>query len=599
MDIEELDALLADLRATRDDHRTVEAKTARDELPTDLWTTISALCNSEGGTLLLGVREVRPDFPVVGVADPGRTTTDLRGICDSLEPSPRPVITSVHHPDGEVVVAQFMPTPRHQRPCHLARLGPRNGSYRRVGDGDIALSEDEVAEMQAAASHLDYSNTPAAEGAVLDAAAVASFLTTARDPRDDLSDDQLLHRWNIAREGVPTLAGVLTLGDMPDATEAAAQVLIERLTGASADSGSSLDRRHGTVGRLLDDVMAAVCEYLPVIKIAEPGGVVDDSDVPRLALRELISNALMHRSFSPSMLRREVRIQITDDSVTIISPGCLPADVDAARLGLDRLAPARNHALVRVAERLTTPSGRRIVEHAASGIPRADAACRQRGTLPPLFTDNPTEFHATLVRGRVDDAHAEALLGAHGAEPDPDSIRLVAALKRLTEERMAAAGHPLSRQAFDTRLATRVLAPAREEVVMAQLAHLEAAGVLRRRALRQVSCWELVASPSPAQPTKPETSTPNEVLPRPALRKERKGLRDDVLRALLAAEKRQMRPVEMREMFSISSPNTLNDVLTELADKALIEPTETNPRHPRKAFRLTRSGAKAAARLSS
>lgn len=599
MDAEDLEALLSDLRATRNDHRTVEAKAARDSLPADLWTSVSALCNSEGGTLLLGVLGTRRDFLVVGVADPGRTTTDLRSVCDSLEPPPRPVITTVHHPDGEVVVAQFTPTPRHQRPCHLARLGPRIGSYRRVGDGDIALSEDEVAEMQAAASHLDHSNTPAAHGCALDRTAIASFLALVRDPRDDFSDEQLLHRWNVAHDGVPTLAGVLTLGDGPDATEPAAQVLIERMPSASAPVRTefSLDRRRGTIGQLLDDVLNAVTKYLPVVKIAEPSGLVDDSDVPRLALRELISNALIHRSFSPAMQRREVRVEITDDSITIISPGCLSADVDAARLGLDRLAPARNHALVRVAEQLTTPSGRRIVEHAASGIPRADAACRRRGTLPALFTDSPTEFHATLVRRRVDDARAEALLGSFGVAAHPDLIRLVAAIARLSDERAAAAGHPLAHQAFDARFATRVLAPAREELVMAHLARLEEAGILRRRALRRASNWELV--PAQAERTAPEPLSHAFDPPRPAGRKQRKGLGDDVLRALLAADDHQLRPVQMRELFSISSPNTLNDVLTDLADKALIESTEANPRHPRKAFRLTRSGVTAATRLRS
>lgn len=598
MDLEELGAVLADLRATHDDHRTVEAKTARDDLPPDLWTSISALCNSEGGTLLLGVQEIGTGFPVIGVVDPGRTTTALRGVCDTLEPPPRPVITTVHHPDGEIVVAEFTPTPRHQRPCHLARLGPRDGSYRRVGDGDIALSHVEVTEMQAAASHVDYSMTPAAHGARLDRVAVGAFLDVVRDDLDGGGEDeQLLQRWNITRDGAATLAGVLTLGEAPDSTEPAAQVVIQRLPSLLDPAGTefALDRCRGTIGQLLDAAILAVVQQLPVVKIAEPDGLVDDSDVPRIALRELISNALMHRSFSPAMQRREVRIEITDDSVTVISPGCLPADVDPARLGLDRLAPARNHALVRVAERLTTPSGRRVVEHAASGIPRADVACRRRATMPPLFTDSPTEFHATLLRGRLDEAAATSVLRERGVRADRDAARLVAAVARLAEERGAAAGHPLAHQAFDSRLATRVLAPTREEVVIALLTRLEDAGVLRRRRLRSASTWELVpATDSVAVASEPGVTAAGAMPVRPSGRKARKSLGKDVLKALLASKHQQLRPVELREMFDISSPNTLNDVLMDLADKGLIVPTEDNPRHPRKAFKLTRNGIQAA-----
>ena len=44
--IEELEHLLAGLRAARGDYQWVEAKRARSAMPTDLWNSLSALANS-------------------------------------------------------------------------------------------------------------------------------------------------------------------------------------------------------------------------------------------------------------------------------------------------------------------------------------------------------------------------------------------------------------------------------------------------------------------------------------------------------------------------------------------------------------------------
>lgn len=58
-------------------------------MPTDLWKSSSALANSGGGLVVLGVDEQRGIFAVTGVEDPAQTSADLQGLCSRAEPPSR------------------------------------------------------------------------------------------------------------------------------------------------------------------------------------------------------------------------------------------------------------------------------------------------------------------------------------------------------------------------------------------------------------------------------------------------------------------------------------------------------------------------------
>ena len=55
----------------------VEYKTAEGNLPSDFWETYSAFCNTEGGVIILGVKEAKPKNIIKGVNNPDQIQRDL------------------------------------------------------------------------------------------------------------------------------------------------------------------------------------------------------------------------------------------------------------------------------------------------------------------------------------------------------------------------------------------------------------------------------------------------------------------------------------------------------------------------------------------
>jgi len=130
-----------------------EFKSARGGLPGSLWETYSAMANTDGGVIVLGVKETDGDFVVQGLDDPARIEKDFwatinnRGkVSVNLLANGDVRVVSV---DGDpVLVVQVPRASRRQRPVFVGQ-NPLDGTYRRYSDGDYLCSRDEVGRMLA------------------------------------------------------------------------------------------------------------------------------------------------------------------------------------------------------------------------------------------------------------------------------------------------------------------------------------------------------------------------------------------------------------------------------------------------------------------
>lgn len=156
MNEEERETLdLADLFESSDlECKAAQGREGRGELPEDVWKTYSAMANTDGGVILLGVQEKpRGSFRAVGLPDLERVRKALwdnlhnrRQISINLlsEADVSPVTL-----DGRTVLRIRVPrATRQQRPVHLG-TNPFGGTYLRRHEGDYPADDESVRRLLA------------------------------------------------------------------------------------------------------------------------------------------------------------------------------------------------------------------------------------------------------------------------------------------------------------------------------------------------------------------------------------------------------------------------------------------------------------------
>ena len=113
----------------------------------------------------------------------------------------------------------------------------------------------------------------------------------------------------------------------------------------------------------------------------------DVGEYPPFAIREALTNALLHSDYS--MTGCHIQIAIFDDRIEFTNPGGLPfgQTIQKALQGFSRL---RNRVIGRVFKELN------LIEQWGSGLQRIIAACKERNLKEPTFEDFFIEFQVTL-----------------------------------------------------------------------------------------------------------------------------------------------------------------------------------------------------------
>ena len=132
---EELSAAILKMRQLNSETDRFEAKKCQTKLSKDVWESVSAFANTEGGILFLGLDEeagftVAPGFNpnttldqfVTGMGDGGKD-----GVRVEDPPQYRPSIMEFE--DGQLLVIEIEESLPAQKPCHIAGRSLNTGSY--------------------------------------------------------------------------------------------------------------------------------------------------------------------------------------------------------------------------------------------------------------------------------------------------------------------------------------------------------------------------------------------------------------------------------------------------------------------------------------
>ncbi|MFE3455089.1 ATP-binding protein [Nonomuraea sp. NPDC059194] len=353
--------------------------------------------NARGGTVILGVDDrasTRADA-LRGVPEQYSVDQLRKGVFDRTRP---PITPFVCEKIVDGVRLLTLTVPEGVMP-HSNAAGL---STRRLGKECLPFPPDQQREVMIARGQVDWSAEPSSAEpenlSPVEFGRLRNLLVAAgREHLADLSDRALLDSLRLtASDGSVTNAGVLLLAE-----ESLIQQVIPsygysyqfRPTLGSEATG----RMRGT--RPLLAAIEALTESIAVRREVHPlniaGGVqLQLTDYPAEAVRELIVNALIHRSYETS---GTVDVEHSPERLIVVSPGGLVSGVTPENI-LTHPSTPRNRLLTE------TVSALQLAERTGQRVDRAYREMLRIGKEPPAFDDSGTMVRATLAGGIGNDA---------------------------------------------------------------------------------------------------------------------------------------------------------------------------------------------------
>lgn len=132
----------------------LECKSAKGGVPGSLWETYSAMANTDGGTILLGIEQKGDDLHISGLQkSANKIRADLWNNLNNRGKVSTNLLTEgdlrvVEIQGGQIIAMKIPRATRRQRPIFTGQ-NPLTGTYRRNYEGDYHCTQDEVGRMLA------------------------------------------------------------------------------------------------------------------------------------------------------------------------------------------------------------------------------------------------------------------------------------------------------------------------------------------------------------------------------------------------------------------------------------------------------------------
>ena len=390
----ELEALLRDLESD-----VVERKSDLKNDKSKVCQAICAFANDLPDRRVAGVIFVGADDRTgepTGLAISDALLRELADLRDQGEILPRPVLAVSRQRllGGDVAVVEVEPSPAppvRYRGQVWIRVGPRRA---------IASIDDErrLNERRRSAD-LPFDARPVPGTSIVDLDVdlfVRDYLPTAVAPEVLAENgrstvEQLAALRLASTDGVPTGAGILTVGIEPTRWIAGSYIQFLRLDGESL-ADPILDEKR--LGGPLIDILRQVDELLRLntrtaVNVTTGDREMRRSDYPLAALQQLARNALLHRSYEGTAA--PTRLTWYRDRVEISSPGGPYGAVTQENFGQPGITDYRNPTLAEAMR------GLGYVQRFGAGLEIARRALRENGNPPVEFSIDPS-YIAAIVR---------------------------------------------------------------------------------------------------------------------------------------------------------------------------------------------------------
>ena len=353
--------------------------------------TAVAFANGAGGKIFIGITDDREIVGIDEKLDIFKTIDDLNTIIyDSCYPNINTNIYTENKEDKTILVMEIFPG--NLKPYYIKNLGKENGVYIRVGASNRKASYENILELERQRRNITFDEEIDwdLEYKKLD---LKSLKKKFKENKKEFSEEKLLNLGLIKKEG-KDLKATKGLGIILGIYENTS-INCARFKGKTMDIFLDKKEFTGNIFDKIENIQMFLENHLNLKSKFDRFQRNDILEIPMLALREGIINAIVHRDYSNQ--GRDIKIGIYDDIVEIISPGGLPSTLTIEQIYSGR-SEIRNRVLARIFKEFN------FIEKWGSGINRMINLCKNANLKAPEIKETGDSVVLTFYRAMPDSA---------------------------------------------------------------------------------------------------------------------------------------------------------------------------------------------------
>ena len=385
------------VRKYKSETSTIEVKSAALGFPKKCYDTLSSFSNKRGGVIIFGINEEK-NYTSENVYDIKDLQKQISSMCnDVMEPKIRAEILPMKFEGKNILAVKIDELPQNKKPCYYKPKGMKGGSYIRVGDSDELMTDYEIYALQSYNDHIIEDRRPNKNATIedLNKEELVKYIDKVKINRPNFAKNSF--EKNLKLCGIidkadnniyPTLAGTMVFGEYPQSNYPQLFIACAVIPGMKLGDIGSMGERftdnkriEGNIEEMLAETMKFLSRNMKTsIIFDENGKRINKSEYPLEAVREAVSNALIHRDYSVQTENAYIYVYMYKDRIEILNPGALYGPNKIEQLGTDTIMEARNPNIVRILEEKNA-----VIENRHSGIPTMKREMKKYNLPEPEF----------------------------------------------------------------------------------------------------------------------------------------------------------------------------------------------------------------------
>ena len=357
--------------------------------------TVVAFANGNGGKIVFGVKDNKE---IVGVENEFEV---MDGIINAISDNCYPMIVpdiSLHTLENKTVILVEIEGGK-KKPYYLKSKGMQKGTYIRSGATTRIIEEDYVLKELVLEGENKYFDQQVCHGESVSDEEIEKFCEwleklARKNSQNDTEIRKItrntLLSWKVLEEKngriFPTNAYILLSGK--ENWEVSRKIQCGVFKGETRSIFVDKKEFEGSIIMQLEKAYQYVLEKINLGSDIVGIYRVDKYEIPPKSIREVIANAVIHRSY---LEPNDIQVALYDNRLEITSPGMLLSGVNVKRMkeGYSKL---RNRAIASVFAYVN------IIEKWGSGIPRIMNEIREYGLQEPEFIIFENDFRVSVYR---------------------------------------------------------------------------------------------------------------------------------------------------------------------------------------------------------